>query len=264
MDRPDDHAVAVAAVEGEQAPRIVGVGPAAGALRAAAGNWVYEAHSTDYQRAGALRALVEDGFAILKVGPALTFVFREAVLALEAIEREWLAGRKDCVLSDVRATIEAAMLERPEHWRDHYQGGEGDRGLARLFSYSDRIRYYWPRPEVQLALGRLFANLSGQPMPPGLVSQYLPSQHAAVRTGEISCSPEALIRHKIQEVTRSYSLACDPQASSHRAAAFEAAEFLMDYLKTRAPFWKLEEREGRASAWVEARAEDDERFERWR
>ena len=52
-------------------------------------------------------------------------------------------------------------------------------------------------------------------------------------------------------------------ASSHREAAFEACEFLMDYLKTRAPFWKLEERTGGAN-WVAARAEDDERVRRWR
>ena len=52
-------------------------------------------------------------------------------------------------------------------------------------------------------------------------------------------------------------------ASSHRAAAFEACEFLMDYLKTRAPFWKLEERGGQSS-WVEAKASDDAAAERWR
>jgi molybdopterin synthase catalytic subunit len=52
-------------------------------------------------------------------------------------------------------------------------------------------------------------------------------------------------------------------ASSHRQAAFEACEFLMDYLKTRAPFWKLEERES-GSTWVGARAEDDESVRRWR
>ena len=51
-------------------------------------------------------------------------------------------------------------------------------------------------------------------------------------------------------------------ASSHRGAAFEAAEFLMDYLKTRAPFWKLEERKT-GSVWVEAREADDESVKRW-
>lgn len=52
-------------------------------------------------------------------------------------------------------------------------------------------------------------------------------------------------------------------ASSHREAAFQAAEFLMDYLKTRAPFWKQVERAG-ATSWVEAKAADDAAAERWR
>lgn len=51
-------------------------------------------------------------------------------------------------------------------------------------------------------------------------------------------------------------------ASAHRAAAFEAAEFLMDYLKTRAPFWKQEEG-ARGKAWVDARTEDDSAAARW-
>jgi molybdopterin synthase catalytic subunit len=54
-------------------------------------------------------------------------------------------------------------------------------------------------------------------------------------------------------------------ASSHRRAAFEAASFLMDYLKTRAPFWKREHlRDGSTGDWVEAREEDDAAMERWR
>ena len=52
-------------------------------------------------------------------------------------------------------------------------------------------------------------------------------------------------------------------ASGHRGSAFEACEFLMDYLKTRAPFWKSEERSG-AAAWVEAKPSDDAAAERWR
>jgi molybdopterin synthase catalytic subunit len=51
-------------------------------------------------------------------------------------------------------------------------------------------------------------------------------------------------------------------ASSHRQDAFAAAEFLMDYLKTRAPFWKQVERAG-ATDWVEAKETDDNRAERW-
>jgi molybdopterin synthase catalytic subunit len=52
-------------------------------------------------------------------------------------------------------------------------------------------------------------------------------------------------------------------ASRHRAAAFEACQFLMDYLKTRAPFWKEEER-GSRSDWVGAKSSDDQAAERWR
>ena len=51
-------------------------------------------------------------------------------------------------------------------------------------------------------------------------------------------------------------------ASSHREAAFAAAEFLMDYLKTQAPFWKKEERAG-GNGWVDARKSDDAAAARW-
>ncbi len=52
-------------------------------------------------------------------------------------------------------------------------------------------------------------------------------------------------------------------ASSHRKAAFEAAEFLMDYLKTSAPFWKKETGVDGAGGWVDAREADDEAAKRW-
>jgi molybdopterin synthase catalytic subunit len=51
--------------------------------------------------------------------------------------------------------------------------------------------------------------------------------------------------------------------SAHRRAAFEGAEFLMDYLKTRAPFWKSEETASGERGWVAAKAEDDAAAERW-
>jgi molybdopterin synthase catalytic subunit len=52
-------------------------------------------------------------------------------------------------------------------------------------------------------------------------------------------------------------------ASSHREAAFAAAEFLMDYLKTRAPFWKQVEKKS-GKSWVEAKTADDKAADRWR
>jgi molybdopterin synthase catalytic subunit len=53
-------------------------------------------------------------------------------------------------------------------------------------------------------------------------------------------------------------------ASAHRRAAFEAADFLMDYLKTQAPFWKKEHlRSGEVASWVDAKADDDDALQRW-
>lgn len=159
---------------------------------------VYEAHSTDYQPARALREMVEDHFAILKVGPWLTFAFREAVFALSAIEREWIGGR-----SRVRETLEAAMLANPVHWKPYYRGERPD-----LFSYSDRCRYYWPEPAVQAELERLLANLTAAPPPLALLSQYLPAQYEAVRAGAIQPFPAELILDRIRNVLRLYAAAC--------------------------------------------------------
>jgi molybdopterin synthase catalytic subunit len=70
------------------------------------------------------------------------------------------------------------------------------------------------------------------------------------------------IVHRVGRLTPGERIVFVGVASAHRQAAFQAAEFLMDYLKTRAPFWKLEERTSGLS-WVEARSEDDESVKRW-
>jgi D-tagatose-1,6-bisphosphate aldolase subunit GatZ/KbaZ len=186
--------------------------PAAAALRdfvETQDGIVFEAHSTDYQTEGSLRALVEDHFAILKVGPALTFAFREAVFALADVEREWLGHRKDVALSNIAAVLEDAMLKAPGHWTGHYRGDADGLRFARRFSLSDRIRYYWALPPVEAALLRLLDNLTRHGEPPwALLSQYLPAQHAARRAGALSADPRALVRHKIMEVTAAYARAC--------------------------------------------------------
>ena len=70
------------------------------------------------------------------------------------------------------------------------------------------------------------------------------------------------VMHRYGRLTPGENVVLVVTASSHREAAFAAAEFLMDYLKTRAPFWKKEERAGGAD-WVEARQTDDAAAERW-
>jgi D-tagatose-1,6-bisphosphate aldolase subunit GatZ/KbaZ len=176
-------------------------------------NLVYEAHSTDYQTREALRHLVEDHFAVLKVGPWLTFAFREAVFALDSMEAEWLAGRKGIELSSVRQVLDAAMLADPRHWKRYYRGDESAVRFARKYSYSDRSRYYWMQPAVQAALQKLLANLAAHPFPATLLSQHMPEEYEAVREDRIAPSPSDLIRHRIAKVLRVYSHACTPPAA---------------------------------------------------
>jgi molybdopterin synthase catalytic subunit len=68
--------------------------------------------------------------------------------------------------------------------------------------------------------------------------------------------------HRVGRLRPGDNIVLVAAASAHRRAAFEAASFLMDYLKTEAPFWKLEER-GRERRWVEARTSDDAARARW-
>lgn len=166
---------------------------------------VFEAHSTDYQTAGALQQLVKDHFAILKVGPELTFAMREAVFGLARIEEEWIAEPQR---SGIRAKIERVMLEHPEQWKAYYRGDEVHVKIARSYSFSDRIRYYWPNVEVSAALAILVQNLQAHPAPLPLVAQYLPSQAEALRANKIKNSPGAVIRHRIQQSLARYADAC--------------------------------------------------------
>lgn len=175
---------------------------------------VYEAHSTDYQRSGALARMVKDHFAILKVGPALTFAFREAVFALSAIERELLGSRPATRLSRVREELEAAMLRNPVYWRPYYRGDAIDLRLARAFSLSDRCRYYWHEAAVQKELDQLLANLAACRMPLGLLSQYLPQECEAIRSGGLRVEAGSLIHHHIRAVLETYSAACRPDKYS--------------------------------------------------
>jgi len=170
----------------------------------------YEVHSTDYQKPQALKHLVEDHFNILKVGPWLTFAFREAVFALEMMEREWLAGRKDLALSDLRSVLDRVMNANPEHWRPFYRGDERSQSFLRRYGLSDRIRYYWPAPAVQAALDRLIRNLREHPIPLSLLSQFLPDQCRAVRDGRLTQDPAAWISDKITDVLRPYRAAVTP------------------------------------------------------
>jgi D-tagatose-1,6-bisphosphate aldolase subunit GatZ/KbaZ len=207
---------------------------------------LYEAHSTDYQLARALRQLVEDHFAILKVGPALTFALREGIYALACIEEELLAGNqlvedhfailkvgpaltfalregiyalacieeellagnRDAEPSQARERLDEAMLANPVYWQKYYHGDAQALHLARKYSFSDRSRYYWPVPKVQFALTRLLQNLGDRPLPLTLLSQYVPVQYGRIRSSEIANDPQSILLDKVRSVLSDYSYAC--------------------------------------------------------
>jgi D-tagatose-1,6-bisphosphate aldolase subunit GatZ/KbaZ len=166
---------------------------------------VFEAHSTDYQKPESLVALVRDGFAILKVGPGVTFALREALYALSDIEAELIAPEDR---SNLREVVERVMLSKPGNWEKYYHGDEREKQLLRSYSYSDRIRYYWADPEIDAAAQKLIANLNDVPISENLLSRYLPEQYWQYRRGQIDASPMSLIQSKIREVIGVYAAAC--------------------------------------------------------
>ena len=133
--------------------------------------FVFEAHSTDYQTREALTALVADGFAILKVGPALTFAVREALYGLDHIA-EALLGTSE--KESLRAVMERVMTNDPRSWAGYSGGGRTEQRLLRHFSLSDRIRYYWAEPQAVRSVDRLLERLQGLRIPPTLAHQFLP------------------------------------------------------------------------------------------
>jgi D-tagatose-1,6-bisphosphate aldolase subunit GatZ/KbaZ len=160
---------------------------------------VFEAHSTDYQPRERLRALAGDGFAILKVGPALTFAWREAIYGLDEI-RAVLAGEPP----SVAAAMEALMLDEPKHWQPYYHGGADHVRVERHFSYSDRIRYYWPLPRARRAVAALRDRLGEAPIPGPLISQFLARHYDDVVNGALEPTAGSLIAAAVRSVLDAY------------------------------------------------------------
>lgn len=165
---------------------------------------IYEAHSTDYQTRDALRNLVRDHFAILKVGPGLTFAFREAVFALAMMENELFPADER---SNIISVLDDVMIHHPEHWKKYYRGNESEQAFKRKYSLSDRVRYYWPNPQIQSALEKLLHHLEQKPTPFSLLNQFTPLQYKRIRRGEIENAPKSILLGYVQEVLSEYQAA---------------------------------------------------------
>jgi D-tagatose-1,6-bisphosphate aldolase subunit GatZ/KbaZ len=164
--------------------------------------FVFEAHSTDYQGADPLTALVEDGFPILKVGPELTFVLREALYGLDLIASDLVPDYGERPLY---AAMEALMLAHRENWSRHYHGTGDEQRWLRHYSLSDRIRYYWASKEAQSAVARLCDALAGKSVPLPLIWQHMP---AAQQFSDTPLNPEEVLIWRVTKSLAEYHAAC--------------------------------------------------------
>ncbi|HIP22679.1 MAG TPA: tagatose-6-phosphate kinase [Rhodobacteraceae bacterium] len=140
----------------------------------------FEAHSTDYQHPSAYPALAEMGFAIHKVGPALTHAYRQALYALDAL----------CPRSNLPAVMEALMLANPAHWQSHYHGTAATQKTLRHTGLADRIRYYWAQPEAIEAVEALMISID---TPATDLASYF-SAETAVRAAALQASGQPLAK----------------------------------------------------------------------
>ncbi len=167
-------------------------------------NVVLEGHSTDYQPPECLKQMVEDGIAILKVGPALTFSLREGLFALSMMERLLVPEEKQAHFIEV---MEETMMKNPGNWQKHYHGTEAELAIKRKFSFSDRCRYYFAQPEMQAAIAKLFANMSEVEIPLGMLREYMPLQYIKVRDGVLSTDPKELAEDCVVHLVEDYNYA---------------------------------------------------------
>lgn len=166
---------------------------------------VFEGHSTDYQPPESLKEMVEDGIAIIKVGPALTFAVREALFALSYIERELVDD--DSARAHFIETLEREMLENPKDWRKYYHGTPKEQAISRKYSYSDRCRYYLCNPAVEAAVEKLFANLDAIDISMGMLKQYMPYQYIRVRDGRVQKKARELVKDNVVMIVEDYNYA---------------------------------------------------------
>lgn len=165
---------------------------------------VLEGHSTDYQSAKALREMAEDGIVILKVGPAVTFAMREGLFALSYMEKLLVKESKRANFIEV---LEKEMMKNPGNWIKHYHGTDEEKKIKRMFSYSDRCRYYMAQKDVVAAVDKLLKNMNEVEIPLGMLHQFMPYQYFKVRDGKLKPTAENLVKDCVVAIVEDYNYA---------------------------------------------------------
>ena len=112
--------------------------------------------------------------------------------------------------SNIVAILMAAMDENPVHWRD-YIAADPHEQLLKLYGLSDRIRCYWPAPNVAAALKRLIANIDAAIVPPGLLSQFVGRM---LPEGQSMSLSERIVQAKVGDVVAMYRRAAGSLADA--------------------------------------------------
>ncbi|MEI9903467.1 MAG: class II D-tagatose-bisphosphate aldolase, non-catalytic subunit [Asticcacaulis sp.] len=103
------------------------------------------------------------------------------------------------------------MRAQPRNWAKYYHGAGRELAFDLEYSLSDRIRYYWPDAEIVAAQEKLFDNLSANPPPLSLISQYMPDAFATLRNRGLPCTPANLVMAHIGSVLAGYYAATCPE-----------------------------------------------------
>lgn len=162
-------------------------------------NLALEAHSTDYQKPAAYPRLAELGFAYQKVGPALTFAWRQAIYALDQM-LSFLHGSAPIVIP----TMERIMLENAGAWQSHYQGEPNAKFAQRHLALADRIRYYWPHPDAQAAVSALMTAMESQTLNRSVSELFFPN--STLERAELcgGLNAETLITSSVEQSLEPY------------------------------------------------------------
>lgn len=166
---------------------------------------LFEAHSTDFQSMQTLRTLVDDGAAILKVGPALTFAFREALSCLVRMEEELI--KDSSMRSHFLEILDEVMVSDPSKYHYWYRNSSLKGSIARRYSLLDRARYYLPNDRVQHAIHKLMKNIDTVPIPLGLLHYYMPMQYYRLVNKGIPISARVLVMDYIRVQIEDYATA---------------------------------------------------------
>lgn len=171
-------------------------------------NMIYEAHSTDYQTGLALKSLVQDHFAILKVGPWLTNAWKEALFSLDIIEQELPQFTKK---SYVKKSLEKSMKDNNTYWKVYYMGTAQEINYKIDFSLSDRSRYYWEVEEVKGAIFQLLNNLDTIKggIPYAMLSQYIPWALDYQEIHNVVLTAQEILYLAVERILQKYDNACN-------------------------------------------------------